>query len=171
MVCAVREGADRIRFCLEHCGAAEEKSGIGGSMVRTTKKKAAEAGLAGENAKVAAQSVDYWSSVTHSLLANPDVTGSEYALKSYSHDVNSTANLLAANNFTDQAEQAYALASQLFPGNPEPVNGLAQLLTQTGHADQAQTLINQFVSKYPDLRSAVQQPQMTITANLAPSGH
>jgi hypothetical protein len=58
MVCAVREGADRIRFCLEHCGAAEEKSGIGGSMVRTTKKKAAEAGLAGENAKVAAQSVE-----------------------------------------------------------------------------------------------------------------
>jgi hypothetical protein len=122
-------------------------------------------------AEVAAQSVDYWSSVTQSLLANPDVTGSEYALKSYSHDVNSTANLLAANSFVDQAEQAYALASQLYPGNPEPVNGLAQLLTQTGHADQAQTLINQFVSKYPDLRSAVQQPQMTITANLAPSGH
>jgi hypothetical protein len=122
-------------------------------------------------ADVATQSVDYWSSVTQSLLANPNATGSDYTLRAYSHDVNSTANLLAANNFTDQAEQAYALASQLFPGNPEPVNGLAQLLTQTGHADQAQTLINQFVSKYPDLRSAIQPPQMTITATLAPSGH
>lgn len=122
-------------------------------------------------ADVATQSVNYWSSMTQTLLADPNVTGSSYALKSYSHDVNSTANLLAANNFTDQAEQAYSLASQIYPGNPEPVNGLAQLLTQTGHADQAQTLINQFISKYPDLRSAIQQPQMTITADLAPPGH
>ncbi len=109
-------------------------------------------------ADVAAQSVDYWSSMTQSLLSDPNVTGSTTALKSYSHDVNATANLLAANNFTDQAEQAYEMASQIFPGNPDPVNGLAKLLTQTGHADQAQAVIDQFVSKYPDQRSAVQQP-------------
>lgn len=121
-------------------------------------------------ADVAAQSVDYWSSMTQTLLADPNVTGSSYALRSYSHDVNATANLLAANNFTDQAEQAYELASQIYPGNPEPVNGLAKLLTQTGHADQAQALLDQFVSKYPDQRSAV-QPQMTITATMGPTGH
>jgi hypothetical protein len=117
---------------------------------------------------VAAQSVDYWSSMTQTLLADPNVTGSSTTLKSYSHDVNATANLLAANNFTDQAEQAYTLASQIYPGNPDPVNGLAKLLTQTGHADQAQALVSQFLSKYPDQRSAVQQPPMTITGNLAP---
>ncbi|HLK52559.1 MAG TPA: tetratricopeptide repeat protein, partial [Candidatus Angelobacter sp.] len=120
-------------------------------------------------ADVAAQSVDYWSSMTQSLLSDPNVTGSTTALKSYSHDVNATANLLAANNFTDQAEQAYELASQIYPGNPEPVNGLAKLLTETGHADQAQQLLNQFISQYPDQRSAV-QPQMTITGTSAP-GH
>ena len=119
-------------------------------------------------ADVAQQSVDYWSSTAQALLADPNATGSSYTLKAYSHDVNATANLLAANNFTDQAEQAYALASQLYPGNPEPVNGLAKLLTQTGHADQAQALVNQFVSQYPDQRSAIQQPQITITATLAP---
>jgi tetratricopeptide (TPR) repeat protein len=119
-------------------------------------------------ADVAAQSVDYWSSMTQSLLSDPNVTGSTTALKSYSHDVNATANLLAANNFTDQAEQAYEMASQIFPGNPDPVNGLAKLLTQTGHADQAQAVIDQFVSKYPDQRSAVQQP-MTIVGTVTPA--
>lgn len=120
-------------------------------------------------ADMATQSVDYWSSMAQTLLSDPNVTDSSYALRSYSHDVNATANLLAANNFTDQAEQAYELASQIYPGNPETVNGLAKLLTQTGHADQAQALLNQFASEYPDQRSAV-QPQWTATATLAP-GH
>lgn len=121
-------------------------------------------------ADVAAQSVDYWSSMAQTLLADPNVTDSSTALKSYSHDVNATANLLAANNFTDQAEQAYALASQIFPGNPDPINGLAQLLTQTGHADQAQALVNKFISQYPDQRSAIQQPQVTIVGT-SPQQH
>lgn len=117
-------------------------------------------------ADLATQSVDYWTSMTQTLLSDPNAMASSTALNSYSHDVNATANLLAANNFTDQAEQAYVLASQISPGNPEPVNGLAKLLMQTGHTDQAQALLNQFVSQYPDQRSAV-QPEMTIVGNLA----
>jgi hypothetical protein len=35
---------DVVRFCLEHRGAVEEKSGIGGSMVRRTRKKATRTG-------------------------------------------------------------------------------------------------------------------------------
>lgn len=53
----MREEADRVRFCLELRGAVEEKSGIGGSMVRATGKKrtrrsrhAAGAGSGGDSA-------------------------------------------------------------------------------------------------------------------------
>jgi hypothetical protein len=113
-------------------------------------------------ADVAAQSVDYWRSTAQTLLADPEASGSSYTMNAYSHDVVSTANLLAAHNFTDEAEQAYALASQISPGNPEPVNGLAKLLAQTGHADQAQALLDQFAAKYPEQQKAIEQTRATI---------
>ena len=115
-------------------------------------------------ADVAEQSVDYWRSATQSLLAYPgEGQTAENALKSYSKDVNATANLLAAHHFTAQAEEAYQLASQVYPGNPEPVTGLAQLLAQTGRADQAKALLDQFVSKYPQQKAAIQQVQGALT--------
>ena len=77
-------------------------------------------------------------------------------MRSYSHDVDSTANLLAAHDFTAQAEQAYRLASQLWPGNPEPINGLAELLNRNGRGDEAAQLLNDFIAKYPDQRSTFQ---------------
>ena len=83
-------------------------------------------------------------------------------MKAYSHDINATANLLAAHNFTSEAEEAYTLASQLSPDNPEPVSGLAQVLAQTGHADEAQNLLDQFASKYPDQKKAIDQARTAI---------
>ncbi len=115
-------------------------------------------------ADLAAQSVDYWRSTAQGLLADPEAADSSYTMKAYSHDINATANLLAAHNFTDQAEQAYSLASQLSPGNPDPVTGLAQLLAQTGHTDQAQALLDQFAAKYPDQKKAIDQARWTVTA-------
>ena len=115
------------------------------------------------NTDLAAQSVDYWRSTVQTLLADPEASGSTYTMNAYSHDVDSTANLLAAHNFTDEAEQAYALASQISPENPQPVSGLAKLLAQTGHADQAQALLNQFAAKYPDQQKAIEQTRAAIT--------
>jgi tetratricopeptide (TPR) repeat protein len=115
-------------------------------------------------ADVAEQSVDYWRSATQELLAYPgEGENSQNALKSYSKDINATANLLAAHNYTSQAEEAYTLATQVCPYSPEPVTGLAQLLAQTGRADQAKALLDQFASKYPDQSKAVAQARATIT--------
>jgi hypothetical protein len=110
----------------------------------------------------AAQSVDYWRSATQTLLADPAASSSSYTLRSYSHDINATANLLAAHNFTAEAADAYRLASQVWPDNAEPVEGLAQVLVQTGHADQARVLLDTFATKYPDQRTAIQQASSTI---------
>lgn len=121
--------------------------------------------------QLADQSVDYWRTTAQDLLADPTATSSSYAMKAYSHDINATANLLAAHNFPSEAEQAYTLASQLWPGNPEPVTGLAQVLAQTGRANEAQNLLNQFVSKYPDQLKAVQQARASIVWSLPPTMH
>ena len=104
----------------------------------------------------ATQAVDYWTSAANTILADPQATASESAMRSYSHDVDSTANLLAAHDFTGQAEQAYRLASQLWPGNPEPINGLAELLNRNGRGDEVTQLLNDFIAKYPDQRSTLQ---------------
>ncbi len=105
----------------------------------------------------ASQSVDYWRSATQVLLADPEATGSTYALRAYSHDINATANLLAAHNFTSEAEDAYRMASEVWPSNAEAVEGLAQVLAQAGHADQARAVLDAFASKYPDQRTGIQQ--------------
>ena len=106
--------------------------------------------------EAAAQAVDYWRTTAENVLAAPEATGSESALRSYSHDVNSTANLLASHNYTAEAEQAYRLAGQLWPGNPEAVNGLADVLVRAGRTDEAQQLLDNFSRTYPDQRAALQ---------------
>jgi hypothetical protein len=98
----------------------------------------------------AGQSVQYWQTAAQQALADPATANSEPALRSYSHDANSAANLLAAHNFTSEAEQAYGVAAQLYPGNPEPVNGLADLLVKNGQQDQARQLLQDFGRRYPD---------------------
>jgi hypothetical protein len=119
----------------------------------------------------AAQSLDYWRIQAQTLLADPEATGSETTLKSYSHDVDSTANLLASHNFTDAAEQAYGLASELWPGNPESVEGLAGILTSTGRAIEAQQLLDDFLQKYPDQHAAIETFRGTITGTATDSTH
>ena len=68
------------------------------------------------------------------------------------HNLRSTANLLAAHNYTAEAEQAYRLSSQLWPGNPEPVGGLAAILARAGRADEARQMLDDFARNYPDQR-------------------
>jgi hypothetical protein len=117
----------------------------------------------------AGQDLDYWRSTTQQLLADPEASGSAAALKSYSHNATAAANLLAAHNFTDQAEQTFRLSSQLWPGNPEPVAALSELLTHSGRSDEARKLVEDFVAKNPDQRVAVESLGWKATsAALAP---
>ncbi|HWW03144.1 MAG TPA: hypothetical protein VNZ64_25815 [Candidatus Acidoferrum sp.] len=112
----------------------------------------AQNGFTGERAT---QALDYWSTTVENVLADPEATGSENALRAYSHDVNATAHLLASHNYTAQAEQAYQLASQLCPFNPEPINGLADILASSGRTDEARQLLDNFSRAYPDQRAAL----------------
>jgi cytochrome c-type biogenesis protein CcmH/NrfG len=67
------------------------------------------------------------------------------------------ANLLAAHNFTSEAEQAYRLASQLWPENPEAVGSLADLLAGIGEEAQARQLIETFSSQHRDQQKALER--------------
>lgn len=109
--------------------------------------------LDGENSftdERAAQSLDYWRSQAQTLQADSEATGSPAALKSYSHDAVSAANLLAAYNFPGEAESAYRIAAELWPSNPESVGGLAELLVRGGRELEARQLVSDFGQKYPD---------------------
>jgi hypothetical protein len=111
-----------------------------------------ELGAGGQNnfgPDQATQSLQYWQATAQQVLADPDAANSQPTLKSYSHDAVSAANLLAAHNFTSEAEQAYGLATQLWPENPESVGGLADLLAATGRQDQARQLLQNFAQQYP----------------------
>lgn len=104
----------------------------------------------------AVQTVDSLQTTAQQLLANPESSASPEVLKSYSHDAVAEANLLAGHNYYDQAEQAYHIASNLCPYNPEAVLGLSELLAQTGRSDEARTLLANFAQTYPDQRAAIQ---------------
>ena len=69
----------------------------------------------------------------------------------------SAANLLAAHNFTAEAEEAYRLAAQLWPGNPESVAGLADILLRGGREAEARQLVGDFSQKYPDQRKDLER--------------
>jgi tetratricopeptide repeat protein len=105
----------------------------------------------------AAQSLEYWQSAAQQVLTDPESANSPDLLKSYSHDADSAANLLAAHNFTSEAEQGYRLAMQLWPGSPESVGGLADVLVATGRESEARQLLQDFARQYPDLQNDLQR--------------
>ena len=108
-------------------------------------------------AERAAQSLDYWRNRAEQILADPEAAGSDAALKSYSHDTVTAANLLAAHDFNAEAEQAYRLATQLWPASPEAVGDLAALLNHTGRENEAQQLLDDFNRQHPDERKNLEK--------------
>ena len=103
----------------------------------------------GFTADRAAQSLQYWQTAAQEVMADSEAANSPEVLKSYSHDTVAAANLLAAHNYTGEAEQAYRLATQLWPENPESVSGLADLFVAAGRPDDARQLLQDFAQKYP----------------------
>jgi hypothetical protein len=101
-------------------------------------------------AERAEQSLQFWQNTAQQQLSDPEAANSSASLKSYSHDATTAANLLAAHNFSLEAEQTFRLASQLWPENPEPVSGLADLLADAGHENEARHLLQEFARQHPD---------------------
>lgn len=105
----------------------------------------------------ATQSLDYWRGLAQQVFSDPDTMGSHYALKSYSHDTVATANLLASHQFTAEAEEAYRLSWQLWPGNPESAGGLADLLMTQGRRAEAFQIVRDFERNHPDQRADLER--------------
>jgi hypothetical protein len=95
-------------------------------------------------------------------LFDAEGAGSEAALKSYSHDTVSAANLLAAHNFNAEAEEAYRLATQLWPENPESVGGLEGLLAAGGRQNEAQRILEDFNRQYPGRQKDLERVSSTF---------
>lgn len=105
----------------------------------------------------AAQTLDYWNAASQRLLADPEATKSSETMLTYSHDIMAQANLLAAHDYNTQAEQAYHLASQLWPENPEPISALSDFLQKNGRTEEAHRLMEDFMRKHPDARPAMEK--------------
>ena len=108
-------------------------------------------------AERAAQSLDYWRDRVQQVVSDPEAANSPSALKSYSHDAVSAANLLAAHHFTDEAEQTYRLGMQLWPENAESAGGLADLLASTGRENEARQVLDEFVRQHPAQKKDLEQ--------------
>ena len=113
-------------------------------------------------AERAAQSLDYWRNTAQQILSDPEANSSPAALKSYSHDTVAAANLLTEHHFSVEAEQAYRLATQLWPENPESVGGLADLLVRTGRENEARQLFEQFIREHPSQRKELDRIRAAI---------
>jgi hypothetical protein len=103
----------------------------------------------------AAQSLGYWRQLSQKILSDSDVAASDIARRSYSHDAVAAANLFAAHNFTSEAESAYLLAQDIWPGNPEVTAHLADLYTRTGRKNDADELLNDFLNKHPNEKNNI----------------
>jgi hypothetical protein len=115
----------------------------------------------------AGESLDYWRNRAQQILSDPEAAGSEAALKSYSHDIVSAANLLGAHSFNQEAEQAYQLAAQLWPENPEPIGNLADLLHRTGREAEAQQLLEEFARQHPKQQKDLERISAAWRATLS----
>jgi len=98
-------------------------------------------------AERAAQSLDYWRSLTQPLLTTPAATSAPN--EAYAKMILSQANLYENRNLTDAAEQAFQLAHQLNPGNSVVIFSYVQLLTRQNRYDEARQLAQAAVNAAP----------------------
>lgn len=108
-------------------------------------------------AERAAQSLDYWRSKAQEVFSDPEAMNSTSALKSYSDNTAAAANLLAEHGFAAEAEEAYRLAAQLWPGSAKSIGGLADLLLRGGRGDEARQLVGEFNQTFPDQRKDLER--------------
>jgi hypothetical protein len=118
----------------------------------------------------ATQYMDYWRNAAQQMMTDPEALGSPTTLKTYSHEMVAAANLLGAHNFSSEAEQAYRLANQLAPDNPESVDGLGELLMRSGREKEARQLFDDFTRQYPGQRKELEQSSVTFRLIAAGQG-
>jgi hypothetical protein len=113
-------------------------------------------------ADVAMQSISYWRDTAQQLLANPETPDGSYPRHAYSHMAEAQANLFAAHDLNDQAEQAYRIATTLQPDSSGILGNLAGLLAREGRTTEANQLLDNFARSYPKQQAFVD----TIRGNI-----
>ena len=100
----------------------------------------------GFTADMADQAVNYWQDVSQNLPAG--ATAETWA-QGYAHDATAEGNLLAANQYPDQAEQAYQLALAMSPNSVEAIVQLVKLWAGEGRNDEAGQALDAFLRVNP----------------------
>jgi hypothetical protein len=90
----------------------------------------------GASSQTADESLAYWKDVAQGILSEPDASQQQWT-RAYAKMMDSQANLFAAQNLNDQAEQSYQLALQINPSIPDTVFGYANLLQNEGRSQDA----------------------------------
>lgn len=117
----------------------------------------------------ATQALDYLRGLAQQAQAAPEGVDNTSVLKTYAHMANSQANLLAEHQFNDQAEQAYRLATSLWPDNVEAVEGYSQFLARQGRGAESAQLLDEFARNYPKQRAEIDVWRGSITTTAPPS--
>ena len=99
--------------------------------------------------ETAAQAVNYWRDTAQQVLSDAEAPADSADRLAYSKMAAAQAALLADHQYSAEAEQAYRVAMQISPANPEAVYGLGQLLATTGRSDEARQLVADFESTHP----------------------
>jgi hypothetical protein len=118
----------------------------------------------------ASDSIDYWRATAQELLSDSEASHSSHALASYSKLVVGHANLFAEHSLSREAEEAYRIATGIFPANVEAVTGLSELLTRTGRPDEAHQLLDGFIQNHPTQQSAVEESAAWMLLFSQPAG-
>jgi tetratricopeptide (TPR) repeat protein len=103
----------------------------------------------------AEQTVNYWETTAQTLVNSSDDPPSDPELKTYAHDAQAQANLLANNNFPDAADQLYQTALDLWPDDLGTVRDYAGFLNKQGQTDEANDLLDNFSQNNPAQSAAV----------------
>jgi tetratricopeptide (TPR) repeat protein len=97
----------------------------------------------------ASQSLDYWRTTTQELLDDPDTPEGSTPRNAYAKLLVSQANLFLDRNYSDQAEGALRLATELNPANPEAVYNYAGLLAKENRFAEASQLVQTALTLAP----------------------
>ena len=95
------------------------------------------------------QALGYWGDAVQALLADPEVPNGSNPRSAYSKLLVGQANLFLDRNYTGQAEEAFRLATELAPDNPEAVYKYAGLLAKENRFAEASQLVQSALTLAP----------------------
>jgi len=95
------------------------------------------------------QALGDWRVTMQQVLSDPETTDTSDPRKAYSRLAQSQAALFLAHNYASEAEQAYQIATQFWPANPEALAGYTKILADQNRFDEALRIVDNALSANP----------------------